>query len=214
MSSMRVMCSNHSSTKFLALIKEHPTRLGWLLGPISYKRPRLEVPFALDNDTLWRKGLPFNPDKWINMLEKVKVSGIDPLWIAVPDVVADRVATLKNWQKYSQIAAEYGWPLCFVVQNGMTAKDIPSDAQVIFVGGTTGWKWATVHIWCKSFPRVHVGRVNGLEKLYRCQQLGAESVDGSGWFRATFGGRESRKLQAWIHHESNPQYEFPQNVLL
>ena len=45
-----------------------------------------------------------------------------------------------------------------------------------------------VEIFCKAFPRVHVGRVNWIDKLEFCERVGAESCDGTGFFR---GGPDS-----------------------
>ena len=104
-----------------------------------------------------------------------------PLWIAVPDVVADREGTLASWARHAPQLA--GKPLAFVVQDGMTAADVPGSAEVVFVGGTTEWKWRTVRGWCRDFPRVHVGRVNGERGLWQAHEAGAESCDGTGWGR-------------------------------
>jgi hypothetical protein len=65
----------------------------------------------------------------------------------------------------------------------MQPGDIPKGVEVVFIGGTTDWKWRSIDLWCSSFPRVHVGRVNGYDGLIRCACAGAESVDGTGWFR-------------------------------
>ena len=76
--------------------------------------------------------------------------------------------------------------LALAVQDGMTPAEVSSITprpDVIFVGGSTEWKWATVADWAKYFPRVHVGRVNSGEKLDLCRSLKVESVDGTGWFR-------------------------------
>jgi len=35
----------------------------------------------------------------------------------------------------------------------------------------------------RSGYRVHVGAINSLKNLLRCKELGAESCDGTGWFR-------------------------------
>lgn len=106
-----------------------------------------------------------------------------PLWIAVPDVVTKREQTIKRWQRWYPHLAPLGVPLAFVVQDGMTAADVPAQAAVVFVGGSTAWKERTLGMWCSSFPRVHVGRVNGYRMLRACADAGAESCDGSGWFR-------------------------------
>jgi hypothetical protein len=102
-------------------------------------------------------------------------------WIAVPDVVADRAATIAMWHKHAPLLAEF--PKAFVVQDGMSSADVPGNAEVVFVGGTTDWKWATVRGWCRDFPRVHVGRVNTERLLWMAHECGAESCDGTGWFR-------------------------------
>lgn len=196
-----VLCSNHSSTGFHSLARDYPTRLGWLLGPTSYKRPRSGLQFALDNDAYinWRKGLEFDLPNWIKFLDKIRLQPHQPMWCAVPDLVADRDGTLNRWQRCAPVAACYGWPLCFVVQDGMKPKCVPREASIIFVGGTTEWKWRTIPMWVEHFPRVHVGRCGTSRwKLERLESLGVESCDGSGFFRATINGREARQLKAWL----------------
>jgi hypothetical protein len=65
----------------------------------------------------------------------------------------------------------------------MSAADVPHGASVVFVGGSTAWKWRTVSNWCRDFPRVHVGRANTYKRLWQCHEVGAESCDGTGWMR-------------------------------
>ena len=81
------------------------------------------------------------------------------------------------------VIRSYGWPAAFAVQDGMTSGDVPAEADVVFVGGSTAWKRRTMHEWCDHFPRVHVGRVNTGRWLWECDEAGAESCDGTGWFR-------------------------------
>lgn len=198
---MRVMCSNHASAAFVQMVQNHPTKLGWLYGPSSYKTPRANIPFALDNDAYsdWKAGRDFNYLAWIKFLDKIRATGMTPLWMAVPDVVADRSRTLKAWIRYKPVAECYNWPLAFVVQDGMKPTDVPYSAAIVFVGGTTSWKWRTVPMWAKEFPRVHVGRCGTSRwKLDRLEELGVESCDGSGFFRATSNGREARQLFGWV----------------
>jgi hypothetical protein len=141
------------------------------------------------------------------MLGKVPAAN-PPLWALVPDVVADKTGTLEAWEKYSPEILSRGWPMGFAVQDGMVASDVPENASVVFVGGTTQWKWSTVAYWCQRFPRVHIGRVNGIRRLWIAQRLGAESCDGTGYFRDTINGASGRKLIAWLHHKTDPQKEF------
>ena len=57
------------------------------------------------------------------------------------------------------------------------------DCDVVFVGGSTSWKWRNLRMWTENFPRVHVGRVNSLRLLLLADKSGADSCDGPGWCR-------------------------------
>jgi len=155
------------------------------------------MPYALDNDAFiaWSQKKEWNASAWREMLKWAKMTGMDPLWCLVPDVVANREATLANWKQYSPEAEKYKWPLAFAVQDGMTPQDVPANAAVIFVGGSDAFKFRSLPMWCKCFPRVHVGRVNEVKVLQICERLGAESADGSGWFRDT---RRMPLLESWM----------------
>lgn len=86
------------------------------------------------------------------------------------------------WGRYLPTVLGCGLTPAFAVQDGMVAADVPREAAVIFVGGSTEWKWEMAEAWCKNFPRVHVARVNTVRQLRLCTGWGAESVDGTGWF--------------------------------
>jgi len=121
----------------------------------------------------------------MNLIQWARGQEYKPLWALVPDVVADREKTIERWDKYEQqCRAELpGIPLAFAVQDGMQVDDVPQSADVVFIGGSTEWKWATASMWCAAFPRVHIGRVNGYLPLMAAAHCGAESCDGTGWFR-------------------------------
>jgi hypothetical protein len=119
------------------------------------------------------------------------------MWVAVPDVVADAEATKARWPEWSQrIRGVINAPLAFVVQDGMTVDDVPTDADVIFVGGSTEWKWRNLKMWTAAHPRVHVGRVNSERLLWMAHDAGAESCDGTGWMR---GGEDRlEELESYL----------------
>ena len=143
------------------------------------------MPFVLDNDafTCWRDKKPWDVEAWRSMLSMVGMKVQTPLWAAVPDVVANRESTIANWPIYSGEIKKRGWNAAFCVQDGMTPEDVPVDADVIFVGGTDKWKFPKLSMWTSSFKRVHCARVNSIKMIEACEQLGCESVDGTGWFR-------------------------------
>lgn len=178
----------------------YPGRIGHLFSPGAQRGPFPFMPYAFDNGA-FGAGDAWEEAPWFKMLDWGRLSGQRPLWALVPDVVGDRLRTLRKWDIYAPQLARYGWPLAFAVQDGMTSRDVPRDASVVFVGGTTEWKWATAARWCKDFPRVHVGRVNTYRRLWDCHDAGAESCDGTGWTRGD--QRQHRGLLAYLEESTH-----------
>ena len=162
--------------------------IGWLFTPGGAVREPVEwMPYAIDNGmfAVWDKGLDWNEQSFLKILELYSAHPLKPLWAVVPDSVGDRDETLREWDRwYPQLSRSFDLRYAFAAQDGMTAKDVPSEADVVFVGGTFKWKWRNLKTWCKDFPRIHVGRVNTIRTLLYCMSLGVESVDGTGWFRS------------------------------
>lgn len=183
---MRIMLANTTGVKTGFLAGRYPDKIGHLFspgatrGPYSYEP--LNIRYALDNEAFTRRE-NWDEQRWRDLLAWAKESGQIPLWALCPDVVADRRGTLERWSKYAGVIADYGWPAAFAVQDGMTADDVPSDASVVFVGGSTEWKWETMRRWCGDFPNVHVGRVNTYRRWWQCHDAGASSTDGTGPLR-------------------------------
>lgn len=163
--------------------------LGHLYSPGGARGPWPHLPYALDNGAYpaFTSGKPWDEAAWLRHVDYYLAAALPPRWLLVPDVVQDRGATLDRWRHYEP------WLRCnrdlsrcalaLAVQDGMEPADVPAGVDVVFVGGSTDWKWATVRAWCAAFPRVHVGRVNGYRGLRICADAGAESCDGTGWFR-------------------------------
>lgn len=180
----------------------YPGRVGVLVGPSYWRKLKMRkwMPYALDNDAYiaFSQKKEWSAPAWREMLQWAMMTGFKPIWCLVPDVVANRQATLDNWKIYALEASKYGWSLAFAVQDGMTPKDVPNEADVVFVGGTDAFKFRSLPIWVEHFQRVHVGRVNSIRDLEICDRLGAESVDGSGWFRDT---SRMAALELWMANE-------------
>ncbi|HEY9764558.1 MAG TPA: hypothetical protein V6D07_18670 [Trichocoleus sp.] len=106
-----------------------------------------------------------------------------PLWITVPDIPFDAAATLREWDYWEPKLRGLGVPLAMCVQDGMTPEDT-APADVIFIGGSDGWRWqpSVIPEFIDTGKFVHVGRING-NKLWVCDRLGVDSCDGTGWFR-------------------------------
>lgn len=179
---MIVMPANNTGIRVGYLAGRFPGKIGHLYSPGAQTGPYEFVPFGLDNGAFGHDD-DWDEEGWLSLLDWANLSGMRPLWCLVPDVVGDRARTLQRWHDYSGVASRFGWPLAFAVQDGMTPKDVPAKAEVVFVGGSTEWKWRNMATFCGYFPRVHVGRVNTYRRLWDCDNAGAESIDGTGWFR-------------------------------
>lgn len=181
---MLVMPSSNTGIVCGWLAGRFPGQLGHLFSLNDHpKRPHHFMPYALDNgryaatvhNRTWRER-----DFW-KMLEWADNSGQEPLWLVVPDFVGSRDETLRLWDIWApQLEGRY--PLAMAVQDGMTPRDVPRGV-LCFIGGTKPWKWANLEVFCDGCERVHVGKVNGYDLLWKCHRAGAESCDGTGWFR-------------------------------
>ena len=178
-----------------------PGRIGHLYSPPGPASLLEVVPFACDNGRYpcWENGREWDEGGYIEMLDRIFSMG-RPSWLLVPDLVGDRDGTLREWDQWAPRLQAYGVPLAMAVQDGMEPEDVPTEAGVVFVGGSTEWKWRTVRDWCDDFDRVHVGRVNTNGKLWECHEAGAESCDGTGWFRGD--QRQLRGLIAYLERSS------------
>ena len=155
------------------------------MSPGGWRKPDPGFRYAIDNGAFaaWKAGRPFDAAGFLALLARVKLEPVQPEWVAVPDVVTDRLGTFEMWDHWAPVVADLAVPLAFVVQDGMKAADLPAEAAVIFVGGSTPWKWLTLPMWCEQGRPVHVGRVNTARRLRHCARLGVQSCDGTGYFR-------------------------------
>lgn len=195
------MPSNNTGGVVRSLAREFPGMVGNLISPGGWRAPI--GPFAVDNGAFvaWSRGAEWNSMAFAKLLDTVQRFGVPPMWVVVPDVVADRDETLRRWEEWAPLIRDrYGWPLAFVGQDGMTTKDVPDDADVVFIGGTTEWKMSVLWPWCQAFKRVHVGRVNTYRRLRMCADAGAESCDGTGWIRGD--QKQLAGLRRFLREES------------
>lgn len=206
---MIVMPANNRKALVHFLAGKHPGLLGHLYSPPGERAIYPWLPYALDNGAFpaWNNGEPWNAEAFRRLLAWATRQAQPPRWVLVPDVVADRAATLARWREWAPYVRAYGWPLAFAAQDGMTPADVPADADVVFLGGGTEWKRAAIAPWCKAFPRVHVGRINTYEWLSYCERAGAESCDGTGWFRGD--PIQLRGLVRWLEETSTGRQPAP-----
>lgn len=166
---------------------KYPGSVGVLIGPSYGSKVPLDpwMPFVLDNDAFvaWKNKTEWDARAYTYFLERIHLTGLEPRWAAVPDVVGDMDGTIAKWHLWYPVIRSYGWPAAFCVQDGMTQQDVPHEAEVVFVGGTDKWKFRNLHRWTDNFSRVHCARVSSEKMLCACEEAGCESVDSTAWFR-------------------------------
>jgi len=182
--------------------------VGMMYSPDSDKpRPYPWMPLAIDNGRFHAtvSGRDWEERAFLKLIDFVLESDCKPLFVAVPDVVYDREATLREWDKWFPRLDKLDVPLAMVVQDGMTPEDVP-EGMVAFIGGSKVFKRRMTPNFIDTCSRVHVGRVNRYKALCRYEALGAASVDGSGFFRGGYGAEAYRQLEMFLFH-STPQME-------
>jgi hypothetical protein len=215
------MVSNNTSMITYKLAVRYPGKVGLLLSPDGWRDP-WPLPFAIDNGAygVWKSGGTWDSEKFINILDKTKtwssqyLHDYHPLFIVVPDVVTDPVATIKQWNLWGKELKVYDWPLAFVLQNGMTPADLPKPLpDVLFVGGTYRWKIQQISNpgWFGKSGWFHVGRIFSWQDLELCSNNHVDSVDSTAFFRDGIRFDQNQKL---FHLTRFLQGEkFPQGIL-
>jgi hypothetical protein len=213
---MIVMPSNASGWIWHSLARE-TGRIGHLHSPGHQRGPWPWIPYSLDNGcfSLWNpKDNSFDESgwkstgeqSWRHLLFWAQSAPIPAKWVIVPDRPGQWNETAKKWAHYApELASTTVFNLAVAVQDGCEVShvmDLDPLPDVICVGGSTEWKWATAEKWIKAFPRVHVLRCNSPEKLYWLESLGCESCDGTGWNRGD--RKQTQGIEEWARSRAEP----------
>jgi hypothetical protein len=190
------MPSNNTSGIVHYFAGAYPGKVGLLISPDGWRVPPWYMPYALDNGAFgaFMSTSPWNEKAYYQMLSRANFCH-RPMWVIVPDVVADADATLKSWHRHKDRVFTLGYKLAFAVQDGMEPNDVPQEAHCCFVGGSTEWKLASAHKFKGVCEWLHIGRVNTPDRLGWAKSIGADSVDGTGFFRGN-----NYQTRAFIEH--------------
>lgn len=146
-------------------------------------------------------GQPFPLGAWLRFLDKLPPGA---LFVVVPDVVADHVATAEMWADHAHHVTDRGHRPAYVLQDGCTELDqVPGTAQAVFIGGTDAyktsnaagrvtWRAREAGLW------VHMGRVNSEKRWLRALAMGADSADGT-FLRFGSPAEMTHRLSRWLH---------------
>lgn len=158
---------------------------GWSLL-VSARGPHRNEGFryGIDNGawTSHQKGEPFHDGAFLRVLAAL---GADAEWIVVPDVVGDRVASLRLTEQWLPRLEGFA-RLLVAVQDGMGLEDVSAwlgPRCGLFLGGSTEWKLRTMPSWGQVSREVscyyHVARVNTVRRILMARRAGAHSIDGT-----------------------------------
>lgn len=166
--------------------RELITDFGILITPARWTNPHCL--YACDNGvySAWEKGRYWDETMhcdYLTMLSRLPADN-PPLWVLLPDAVADWARTLEMARIYLPLLRGRGLRVALALQDGcLFAEAAEIEPDVVFVAGSTDWKLANIAPVCAFFRPlgigVHVGRVNTARRLRWCQQAGAESADGT-----------------------------------
>lgn len=155
--------------------------VGQLLTPLTGFRLRdPEKPWAIDNGAFAR----FDPKAFAARLKRQEHDKRNCLFVTAPDVVGSARRTMEVFERWKDRLD--GWPIALAMQDGQEDLSIPwGDIKAIFIGGSTNWKLSECAAQCIKAAQaldkwVHVGRVNDPARFSHFEQLGVDSIDGSG----------------------------------
>lgn len=160
---------------------------GWHLLVSATGVHRTEgFPYALDNGA-WTAHQQDRPWDRVAFERLIDALGEDAEFVIAPDIVGGGARSLARsiaWLPTLRVATR-GLVL-IPVQDGMQAAELRpylNEWTGIFLGGTTGWKLATMKAWGvlarEADCYFHVGRVNTQKRIRMCQEAGAHSFDGT-----------------------------------
>jgi hypothetical protein len=175
---------------------------------IHWKRINQGVYWCLDNGVFTGK---FNVEKWTKQMDDLKEHKDKCLFIAIPDVVGNFEATLKQFSHYRNMVKDY--PVAFVSQDGIRERDIPwNDFSCLFVGGSDRHKLGkegglVIREAKKRGKWVHIGRVNSPARILKFWQ--ADSWDGThlGYMPSDVGKFHAAVLQVRAMKAQNRMFE-------
>lgn len=206
---MVVMPTSNTGFECGRLFGAYPHRMAHLIGADDKRNPPAN--YAIDNGIFGATSNKrvWSPEPFFGLLETI-AQWKRPMWAVVPDAMGDKDETLRRWDKYAPAVKLFDVPLAFAAQDGMIPSDVPADADFVFIGGSTEWKWRSLPAFSKYHgkDRIHVGRVNTYRLCWMAHPYAA-SCDGTGWFR----GDQTQIAGLWRYLEESENGGQPQQDL-
>lgn len=171
------------------------------------------VPIGIQNGMAWAMDNgayteAFDPVPFFAALDRLLPWRENCLFVVVPDCLGDARRTLELFDYWYQHFT--GWSLAFVAQDEQEELDFPpaDNWDVLFVGGTTGWKMGDGAAQCIRQAQtlgkhIHIGRVNTWRRYqhFKAMDGGEEfTCDGT---RVRFDGTR-KAMEIWRGYMGAP----------
>jgi hypothetical protein len=182
------------------IVKERHERLGFMITPDMGNRIPDDAMIAADN-ACFNNPEAYSNERYERLLHKMPRGRT--LFATAPDVLGSHSATVERSGPMLRRIRFLGLPSAFVAQDGWEEETTPWDElDVLFIGGTTGFKFRGGREACyaakRKKKRCHMGRVNSFERLRAAAAIGCDSADGT---YLKFGPDVNwPKLKRWLDH--------------
>jgi hypothetical protein len=153
--------------------------IGQLLTPLTRYRD-YGATYAIDNGAY----SGFEASDFKSLLARQDGTQDRCRFVVVPDVVGSARRTLEVFHHWKTELR--GWRRALAIQNGQESLPIPwNEIAAVFIAGDDEFKDGphakqVIRAAQAMNKWVHVGRVNGAERVKWCVEMGVDSIDGSG----------------------------------
>lgn len=169
------------------------------------RTPASKNAYGIQNNFPWAADIGMNGgsiEKYISWLDNLLPYQSTCLFVVVPDVLCNPIATQSNYRNIAWMLKEKGWPIAFVAQDGQENLPMP-EFDYLFIGGSTEWKLGAGALTCIRYAKsigkpVHVGRVNSLKRTKHFMLENVDSIDGTSWVFAP--DLFKKRITRWMNY--------------
>lgn len=162
--------------------------IGACVSPTTKKHFDSYAFYFLDNGAFrcWKMGKPFDEKAFFSLIELSLKAEKQADFLVLPDKVGKGRESLEFSSHYAERLKGTGIPFALALQDGMEEKEVAEfvktyGVKVLFIGGTTEWKWRTAPEWKRLADRLgvkcHLARVPSARRVIQARKIGVDSVD-------------------------------------
>ena len=162
--------------------------IGACVSPTTKKHFDSYAFYFLDNGAFgyWKRGERFKEKPFFNLIEKSLRAKRKADFLVLPDLVGEGKRSLEFSAYYAEKLKGIEIPFALALQDGMEEKEVADfvrtyGVKVLFIGGTTEWKWRTAIKWKELAEKLsvscHLARVPSARRVRQARKVGVDSID-------------------------------------